>query len=760
MMSRRRTSDPGRGWPAVCAGWLVAAAVGAPPAAAVGAGPSKLVVVVYPDESDGSPGMILVNRAIRSTFAGESPDRIDVRNEYVDTSRLRDPAFKQTQVALLRQKYAGRKVDLVIAGLSSGLDFVLEHRAELFPGIPIVFVAVDEREAATRRLPPDVVGVPSQMDLSGTLDVALRLHPDTRRVFVVAGAARFDTEWAAEARRVFGPYESRAEFVYLTGLPMDELVGRVAALPDHSLIYYLHIFQDGTGATFVPAEALERLAARANAPIYGHVDTYVGRGAVGGHVFQFEREGANAARLGLRILAGEPAESIRGQSASASTHLFDARQLRRWGIDERGMPPGSEVRFRQTRFWDEYRWHILGVLSLCAVQALLIGGLLVQRVKRRRAEVAERESEARFRLMADAAPVLIWTTGVDKKCTYLNRPWLEYTGRPLDRQLGDGWADGVHAEDREACLRVYWTSFDRRLPFEMTYRLLRHDGEYRWILDQGVPRFAAGGAFVGYVGACTDITERRRAENDARASQRELQDLAGRLIEAQETERRRVARELHDDLSQGLALLSIELDLLARRPAASPAEAVDRLRGLASRVRELSSDVHDLSHQLHPSKLEQLGLTAAVRGLCQELGQHHDLAISYTHHDVPAGVPEATALCVYRIVQEALQNVVKHGRTDRARVELTAAAGWLRLRISDDGAGFDPFARGAEGLGLVSMRERLALVGGRIVIDSRPGGGTRIDVCVPLPAADATDPASDPCREEVVAAGAGSETLS
>src|SRR5262245_53693009 len=298
----------GRGLVPVLA--LVAAVTFFPAEALAGAEAPKLVVVICPDESDGAPGIILVNHAIRSTFASESPGLIEVRNEYVATARLRDAEFMQAQVSLLRRKYAGRKVDLVIAGLSSGLDFALEHREELFPGGPIVFVAVDQRELKVRRLPPDAIGVPIWMDLRRTLDLALRLHPDTRRVFVIAGSAPFDADWVAEARRTFRPDEDRLEFVYLTGLPMDELLERVAALPERSIVYYLHINRDGAGKPFFPAEALDRLAARANAPIYGHVDTYVGRGIVGGHVFSFESEGENAARLGLRILAGEKPESI------------------------------------------------------------------------------------------------------------------------------------------------------------------------------------------------------------------------------------------------------------------------------------------------------------------------------------------------------------------------------------------------------------------------------------------------------------------
>jgi PAS domain S-box-containing protein len=720
---------------AACFGVLAALAAGQSAAAAPPDAP-KLVVVFYPNESDRAPGLILADHAIRSTFSAEAPWRVEVRNEYVDASRLRDPDFKQAQVSFLRQKYAGRKVDLVMAGLSSGLDFVLDHREQLFPGVPVVYIAVDQREVKSRRLPADVAGVPIRMDLAGTLDIALRLHPGSRRVYVVCGCAPFDADWEGEARRAFGPYEGRLEFVYLSGLPMAELLDQVATLPEGSLVYYLHIFRDGAGATLVPAEALERLAERASAPIYGHVGTYVGRGIVGGRVFDFELEGRNAARLGARLLKGEGPGALENAEVGTNSDVFDWHQIKRWGIDESRLPGGSTVRNREPSLWEGYKWHVAAAAAFCLVQAALIAGLVAQLAKRRRGEAALRESEGRFRLMADAAPVLIWASGTDKKCTYCNRPWLEFTGRPLEGELGDGWAGGVHPDDRKRCLEVYATHFDAREPFEMVYRLRRHDGEYRWILDRGVPRFAPGGEFVGYLGACTDITERRQAEDKVRASRSELQLLTRKLLEAQEAERRRIARELHDDVNQGLALVAVEVELLARSCREAPPRAAEHVAGLSARLRELSSSVHNLSHQLHPSKLEHLGLVAAVNGLCRELRQGHGLEVAFAHSLEPGLPPQDVALCLYRIVQEALRNVIRHSGSRRASVELTELAGAIRLRVSDDGCGFDPGA--ASGLGLVSMRERLHLVGGDITIDSRPSGGTRISVRVPLAAPAAT----------------------
>jgi PAS domain S-box-containing protein len=690
------------------------------PASATESETSKLVVVVYPSEYDGAPGVILVNRAIRTTFASQMSGHIDIRNEYVNTARLHDAEFMHAQVSLLKRKYAGRKVDLVIAGLSAGLDFAAKFREELFPGVPIIFVAVDEREVKARHLPSDVIGVPIRMDLTRTLELALRLHPDTKRVFVIAGTSPFDAEWEAEARRTFRVHEDELEFVYLTGLPIEELQGRVSDLPKQSIIYFLHLHQDSTGRPSYSAEVLERLASRANAPIYGHVDTYVGRGIVGGHVFSFDEAGSEAARLGLRVLSGEKAESIPISKVSANTDMFDWRQLRRWGISEKSLPSGSVVLFKEPTFWDVYRWHIVGVASLCVVETLLIAGLLTQLVRRRRAEQW-------FRQVVETAPTGMLMVGRDGTIVMANAKVEELFGYRRDELHGR--PAGLLVP--EYTWRQHPTASEQPISPRQNLFGRRKDGN-EFPVEIGLsPLLIARGHFV--LASIIDLTARRQGEDRLRESQRELQLLTGRLLEAQEVERRRIARELHDDLNQGLALLSVEMDLLADSGPDSPIANSDRLRELSAQIKVMSSAVHDLSHQLHPSKLEQLGLVGAVRGLCRELSQRHGLDVKFTHYPEPGAMSQDAALCLYRIVQEALQNVVKHSGSRHAAVELRGTPDAICLRVVDDGIGFDLDSVDKGGLGLVSMRERLYLVGGEIVIDARPAGGTRINVRIPVP---------------------------
>ncbi len=227
-----------------------------------------------------------------------------------------------------------------------------------------------------------------------------------------------------------------------------------------------------------------------------------------------------------------------------------------------------------------------------------------------------------------------------------------------------------------------------------------------------------------------DITERKQAEES-------LRDLSARLITAQEEERSRIARELHDDFSQRLALLAVDLERLHDGSVDSQECLADGLESLLRRTKELSSDVHRLSHQLHPSVLEHIGLVAAIRSFCKEISDQHGIHIELAHHEVPRQLHMDVALCLYRIVQEALRNVIKHSGAQTARVELSGTAEELALQISDDGTGFDlERARSSGGLGLLSMRERLRLVGGTISFERAEPAGTRIEVRVPMPVSD------------------------
>jgi PAS domain S-box-containing protein len=337
-----------------------------------------------------------------------------------------------------------------------------------------------------------------------------------------------------------------------------------------------------------------------------------------------------------------------------------------------------------------------------------------------------RESEERFRLVANTAPVMIWMAGTDRLCTYVNQPWLEFTGRPLEAELGNGWVEGVHKEDLKRCLKTYSEAFGQRQSFEMEYRVRRNDGEYRWILDIGVPRFKPDGSFAGYIGSCLDITDRKLAEEA-------LASVGHRLIEAHEEERTWIARELHDDIVQRVALVTVELAQCDQQAADGTTGAHDHIRHASQLLFDLGKDIQALSHRLHSSKLEYLGLVTAAKSFCCELSEQRNVRIEFKHSDIPAAVPKEISLCLFRVLQEALQNAVRHSGAQGFAVEVHGAQDGIRLTVSDSGIGFDwRHAINDRGLGLISMRERLRLVNGELSIQSEPGRGTTVLARVPL----------------------------
>jgi len=483
----------------------------------------------------------------------------------------------------------------------------------------------------------------------------------------------------------------------------------------------------------------------------------------------------------------------------------------------------------------------LQLFLLVAIASFML--LAVTAEGQRQAQERSQESEQRFRLVSDTAPVLIWMSGTDKLCNYFNRPWLEFTGRSLQAESGNGWAEGVHADDRQQCMEVYTQAFDRREEFRMTYRLRRKDGEYRWILDVGVPRFDPSGTFLGYIGIGLDETERKLAEDvrsryaaivessddaiigadrkgtithwnkgaerlygysaseaigkdiaflqsadqsesrqilarvhearqlreyetvrqrkdgtrvtvaltispildcdgqitgksaiardisERKRSEEVLSGMSRRLIEAQEQERTRIARELHDDINQRLALLAVELE----QARENPAEYEQRMLELQRKIQEIANDVQALSHELHSAKLEYLGAVSGMRSWCREFAERRKMEIEFKSSEGLSSVSSDVGLCLFRVLQEALHNAARHSGVGRVEVQLWDHAGEIHLVINDQGRGFEiERAMQGKGLGLTSMQERVRLMNGKIQIRSTPLAGTTIHVQLPF----------------------------
>jgi PAS domain S-box-containing protein len=356
-----------------------------------------------------------------------------------------------------------------------------------------------------------------------------------------------------------------------------------------------------------------------------------------------------------------------------------------------------------------------------------------QAAERARAQESLEESERRYHVMADATPVFIWQSGVDKLCTYFNRGWLEFTGRSMEQELGNGWAEGVHPQDLRRCLEIYASAFERRQPFVMEYRLRHRSGDYRWVLDHGGPIYGSGATFLGYIGGCIDIHDRKLAEEALHRSRQELRALAARLQAAREEERAVLAREIHDELSGTLTALKMDLSLLPDRVAKNHNLFLEKLSSMSGLIDRTLARVHTIATELRPVVLDKFGLVAAIEW---QTGEFHERSgIVYELHlpteEIPLDSNRSTAF--FRIFQEALTNVARHASATKVIVNLRREVGSLILTVSDNGKGIDEkviFEQNS--LGLLGMREHALSFGGTVDVAALPGRGTLVTVRLPI----------------------------
>jgi signal transduction histidine kinase len=553
---------------------------------------------------------VVSEREVPKLLAEGLGERVDYYTEYFDYHRFPHPDYEGVYLDFLRQKYEGRRFDLLLLMGDVAMDFMSSHRDVPFSGTPAVFYSLNPPRSAIA----DSTGLINRLHFGPSIELALALQSDLEHVYVVSGATASDRTYENQARAEFRVFEQRIEFTYLSGLVTKDLEALLRTLPAHSAVYYVVVSQDGAGETFQQMAYLSRVAAAANAPTYSWADAAVDTGIVGGRRRDQSAQMKAIAALALRVLRGERAGGIPVSSPDTDVDQVDWRQLRRWGLDESRLPAGTRVLFREPSIWDQYRRYIIGAVVLMLAQTALIAGLLVQRAKRQRAELELRSSQAQLRV-----------------------------------------------------------SYER------------------------------------------------------------IRDLSRRLLGEQEAERARIARELHDDINQQLAILSIDLDQL--RSDQLQVHSAKRLSRALETVQGISTSVRELSHRLHPPNLQLIGLVAALDNLRRDLSPPH-LPIAFSHRNVPAEIDQTIALCVFRVAQEALVNAVKHSDAGHIWVDLTGGPSSVALTITDDGKGFDVNGLPSAGLGLISMRERVGSVGGILEIQATPASGTRLRVTVPTQASE------------------------
>ena len=413
---------------------------------------------------------------------------------------------------------------------------------------------------------------------------------------------------------------------------------------------------------------------------------------------------------------------------------YDWRELQRWGISEANLPTGSIIKFRQPTIWQQYRWHVAGAFLFCGLQTVLIIVLVANKLARKRVDRELHESEERLTLAAEAAEFGVWVWNVTSNQIWGTETWRRLFGFASGEDIGfEKLFQRIHPEDRETVQQEIKCAATGETDHLREYRIILPDGTQRWIASRGRMRQDVNGKGFRMFGVAIEITGRKQTEIA-------MHDLSRRLIRAHEAERARLGRELHDDVTQRLAILAIEAGRIER--GADKDLLAKTLREIREGLVRLSEDIHALSYRLHPALLEDLGLAEALKAECERFSRQESVPAEVVLADLPDDLSADVALCLFRVTQEALRNAARHAKASRVEVSLRvfslrALNDNLQLVVHDDGIGFDPtLQRTRPSLGLASMRERVFLVDGQLHIESTPGQGTTILVTVPLKKAE------------------------
>jgi len=470
---------------------------------------AKQILVLYT-----YAGGITVNQKATGAFFSALTSRgfnnDDVFLEYLDLQRNNSPAYRRRVANLLLDKYGKRDIGLIVTLHTWALEFLLEECKGLFPDVPIFSFLVARPELIkAKNTGRRILLRPQNMDMGGTLEIALKMFPETRKVVFVVGAAPADKRFELEARHIFEPWRGKVEIEYTSDRTYEEMLQLVATLPRRSIVIYCDVFSDVTGRTFTPLEVGKMVAKAANAPVFCLWDTIMGWGTIGGSLLSFEAEGAYAAKTALdildkKIVLTKPETTF----PSSKTYMFDWRQLRRWKLSEAALPKGSIVINRELTFWD-FKYYIIGGLAFVLLETTLIIFLIVQKRRKKVTEESLRRKTEELDQFFNVSLDLLSIANTDGYFLRLNPAWERTLGYTSEELLAKRFLEFVHPDDMESTLKALSSLASRQKVFYFENRYRCKDGTYRWLQWSSSP---AGNLIYS---AARDVTENKRAEAEA-----------------------------------------------------------------------------------------------------------------------------------------------------------------------------------------------------------------------------------------------------
>jgi PAS domain S-box-containing protein len=707
--------------------------------------------------------------------------------EYMDTKRFSGRDSLEQLSEVYRQRLASHHFDVIVATDNNAFDFLRQYRDRLFPGTPVVFCGVSYFQADDLKGHRLFTGVSEEADVKDTLDLALRLHPETDHVYVVNEVTETGQTVHDEIVKLMPSYAGSVDFTFLENYSMPELLDTLRKLPPQSLVFYSFFSRDRTGRFFEYDQSAAAIAGASAAPVYGAWDFNLGFGIVGGKLISGFYQGETAGKIALRVLRGESPDSIpvvRFSPDRPNRYIFDYAQLQRWGIHSSALPKGSQIVNQPESFFLRHRTASLMAMGL-SLFLIVVNTILVLNVRRRRAaemalwehqqhleelvtsrsaqledlnsrlrldilkrqriEKALRESQQLLRkTFASLRDALFIITSESRLIVDCNPAAIKLFGYSRDELVGKSVRllhvdDAACAHFGELAVPAIREKGYLHIP---AFHMKRKNGEVFPTQHSVMPLYDEEGLMIRWVSVMRDITEETRTGGKLEQYRGKLRKLAAELTVVEARERKAIAAQLHENLGQLLATVKMKLGPLRSVAPDSPLQArVAEVQGL---VEEALQQTRSLTYQLSPPVLYQLGLEAALKWLAENMERQYAYRVVFTRQGESGALQEESRVFLFSAVRELLVNVAKHACATQVAVRLRWLDDCVDILVKDNGKGFprprlnadSDFAFGTahaqDGFGLFNIQERVSDLGGRMGLRSQPNSGTAVKIRLPL----------------------------
>ncbi len=697
---------------------------------------------------------------------------IELNFEFMDTIRSLDDHHIKNLVRLYQHKYSTRKVDLVISTDEQALDFLLNHRSHLLPDASIVYCGI--KSYKERFGVEGLTGVIESVDIRSNVELAMEFNPGLKEIFVVSDNTPTSISLINPLIQMMKEFSSEIDFRFTEFVPIKDLKLTLRNLAPDTAVLLINYTKDKNGQIFSMDESAGLITSHSPVPVYTLWDSYMGMGILGGKLVSGYTQGQAAAKMALRILGGESPSKIPVQTSLPSQYFFDYQKLRKYDIRDSKLPANSHIYNLPRTFYRQYKRLIIAVIIGGFFLSLIILVLSINIMSRRRVEKALKTYSDRLNYLHRLDQFILNDFSLEGMSDSIMGPTL----RLYDCQLFGIYLFGTETVPAAGVVQFYQD--DRKIIENLTLhkndlpmdRLQRgevvnlHAGqsEVDFIFNkdsftdfdnyQLIPLMfqnqLLGILFVGNADGKefdydTETTLKQAADSLAIAVQNdhflmkikgheaELRHMSLNILKAQEKERKLLSAELHDEFGQTLTAIGLNLSVMRRKLDKSQPEKIrPRLEEVEQSIELLSKQIHNLSLDLRPPILDDLGLIPSLRWYLNQYEDRSGLSIDFSvNAETEQLVPKPVSVTMYRVLQEALNNITKHAKATKVAVQISVTSSHVRLQVSDNGVGFD-YNRvmsqnpSMQALGLIGMRERLELLDGSLAIKTAENCGTTL----------------------------------